>query len=65
MENDMANKNSEKLGVTVDEAAANTRELAKEIERLQEQVRHAEVHGGQTDTCHHEMLKRALEAPKE
>jgi hypothetical protein len=40
-------------------------EAEQEIERLKEQVRHAEVHGGQTDTCHHEMLKRALEAPKE
>lgn len=40
-------------------------EAEKELERLQEQVRHAEEHGGQADTCHHEMLRRALEAPKE
>lgn len=39
-------------------------EAEKELERLQEQVKRMEEKG-LTDTCHHEMLKRALEAPKE
>jgi hypothetical protein len=56
MENDMAKLLPKQPAKT---------EAEQEIERLREQVRHAEVHGGQTDTCHHEMLKRALEAPKE
>jgi hypothetical protein len=37
-------------------------ELAKQIEALEEQVRHAEAHG-QFDTAHHEMLRR-LKQPK-
>jgi hypothetical protein len=38
-------------------------EQEKEIERLEEQVRHAEEHGGMTDTAHHEMLRRAKGEP--
>ena len=36
----------------------------REIERLEEQVRHAEEHGGMQDTAHHEMLRRAKGASK-
>ncbi len=43
--------------------SAGETEADKEIEGLEEQVRHAEEHGGQTDTAHHEMLRRAR-APK-
>jgi hypothetical protein len=54
MENDMPkNKPTEKT------------EAEREIERLEEQVRHAEEHGGMNDTAHHEMLRRAKGAKKE
>jgi len=39
-------------------------ELEKQIEALEEQVRHAEQHG-QTDTAHHEMLRRLKQKPKQ
>ena len=39
-------------------------EAEKELERLEEQVKRMDEKG-LTDTCHHEMLRRALEAQKE
>ena len=39
-------------------------EAEKEIERLEQQVKRADEKGN-TDTCHHEMLRRALGGQKE